>query len=110
MEHQEALLAEYQSLRQEILQGIQLTLQSTLVALPIAAAVMAYGFQAKSSIAFLTAIAVLLSSLWYCTYLLMSVRSIAAYVYAIIEPKVDGLQWETIQVIKRRREVTIYEG
>ena len=46
MENQETVLAEYDTLRQGIIQGIQMNLQAAAVTLPVAGAVIAYGSQA----------------------------------------------------------------
>jgi len=104
MKEQEAILAEYNTLRAELIQYQQMNLQIPIFTLPVAAAVMAYGFQQKYSFAFLTAIAILLTALWYNRFVLASVSSIGAYIYAIIEPKIEGLQWETILASKRAKE------
>ncbi len=104
MKEQEAILAEYNTLRAELIQYQQMNLQIPLFTLPVAAAVMAYGFQQKYSFAFLAAIAILLTALWYNRFVLASVSSIGAYIYAIIEPKIEGLQWETILASKRAKE------
>ena len=104
MKEQEAILAEYNTLRAELIQYQQMNLQIPIFTLPVAAAVMAYGFQQKSSFAFLAAIAILLTALWYNRFVLASVSSIGAYIYAIIEPKIEGLQWETILASKRAKE------
>ncbi len=105
MANQEALLAEYNSLRQELIQTIQMNLQISVGALPIAAGVATYGFQAQNPIAFLAAIVVLLSALWYTAENKKSMYLIGAYLYAIIEPKIDGLQWETLLVESRKRDL-----
>ena len=104
MKEQEAILAEYNTLRAELIQYQQMNLQIPIFTLPAAVAFMAYGFQQKYSVAFLAAIAILLIALWYNRYLLASVCSIGAYIYAIIEPKIEGLQWETILASKRAKE------
>lgn len=44
------------------------------------------------------------TALWYNRFVLASVSSIGAYIYAIIEPKIEGLQWETILASKRAKE------
>ncbi len=104
MKEQEAMLAEYNTLRAELIQYQQMNLQISIFTLPIVAAVMAYGFQQKYSFAFFAAIAILLTALWYSRSVLASVSSIGAYIYAIIEPKIEGLQWETILALKREQE------
>ena len=104
MNDQEARLAEYQTLRAELIQYQQMNLQISIFALPVAAAVMAYGFQQRYSFAFLAAIGILLVALWYSSSLLANVSSIAAYIHAIIEPKIEGLQWETVLATKRTKE------
>ena len=104
MKEQEAMLAEYNTLRAELIQYQQMNLQIPIFTLPVAVAVMAYGFQQKYSFAFLAAIAILLTALWYNRFVLASVSSIGAYIYAIIEPKIEGLQWETILASKRAKE------
>jgi hypothetical protein len=103
-DRQEAILAEYASLRQEITQASQINLQGTTIALTIAAGIIAYGFQSPSSIAFLATIAVLLSALLFNTYVLATIIRGGAYIYALIEPKVEGLQWETMLTERRRRD------
>ena len=104
MKEQEAMLAEYNTLRAELIQYQQMNLQISIFTLPVAAAVIAYGLQQKYSFAFLAAIAILLTALWYSISVLASVGSIGAYIYAIIEPKIEGLQWETILASKREKE------
>lgn len=104
MANQEALLAEYNSLRQELIQTIQMNLQISVGALPVAAGVATYGFQAQNAIAFLAAIVVLLSALWYTAENKKSMHLIGAYIYAIIEPKIEGLQWETLIVESRKKK------
>ena len=81
--NQEGLLAEYNSLRDEINQGIQLTIQTTAVGIPLGAGVIAYAFQTKSSIGFLVVVVLILSALWFGTYELLSIRSIAAYMSGV---------------------------
>jgi hypothetical protein len=104
MKDQEAMLAEYNSLRAELIQYQQMNLQISFFTLPVAAAVMAYGFQQRYSFAFLAAIAILLTALWYSRSVLDRVSSIGAYIYALIEPQIEGLQWETILAAKRKKE------
>jgi hypothetical protein len=104
MKDQEAMLAEYNTLRAELIQYQQMNLQISIFTLPVAATVMAYGFQQKYSFAFLAALAILLIALWYSISVLASVSSIGAYIYAIIEPKIEGLQWETLLASKREKE------
>ena len=104
MKEQEAMLAEYNTLRAELSQYQQMNLQISIFTLPFAAAVMVYGFQQKYSFAFFAAIAILLTALWYSISVLASVSSIGANIYAIIEPKIEGLQWETILASKREKE------
>ena len=104
MKDQEAMLAEYTTLRAELIQYQQMYLQISFFTLPAAAAVMTYGFQQRYSFAFLAAIAILLAALWYSRSVLDRVSSIGAYIYATIEPKIEGLQWETILAARRKKE------
>src|SRR6266566_487257 len=76
MKEQEAMLAEYNTLRAELIQYQQMNLQISIFTLPVAAAVIAYGLQQKYSFAFLAAIAILLTALWYSISVLASVGSI----------------------------------
>jgi len=107
MKDQGAMLAEYNTLRAELIQYQQMNLQISFFTLPVAAAVMAYGFQQRYSFAFLATIAILLTALWYSRSVLDRVSSIGAYIYAIIEPKIEGLQWETILAARREKETLI---
>ena len=104
MKDQEAMLAEYNTLRAELIQYQQIILQISIFTLPIAATVMAYAFQQKYSFAFLAAIVILLTGLWYSISVLARISLIGAYIYATIEPKIEGLQWETILASKREKE------
>jgi hypothetical protein len=104
MKDQEAMLAEYTTLRSELIQYQQMNLQISFFTLPVAAAVMAYGFQQRYSFAFLAAIAILLAALWYSRSVLDRVSSIGAYIYATIEPKIEGLHWETMLAARRKKE------
>lgn len=104
MKDQGAMLAEYTTLRAELIQYQQMNLQISFFTLPVAAAVMAYGFQQRYSFAFFATIAILLTALWYSRAVLDRVSSIGAYIYAIIEPNIEGLQWETILAARREKE------
>lgn len=104
MKDQEAMLAEYTTLRAELIQYQQMNLQISFFTLPVAAAVMAYGFQQRYSFAFLAAIAILLAALWYNRSVLDRVSSIGAYIYATIEPNIEDLHWETILAARRKKE------
>jgi hypothetical protein len=96
MKDQEALLAEYTTLRAELIEYQQMNLQISFFTLPVAAVVIAYGFQQEYSFAFLAAIAILLAASWYSRSVLDRVSSTDAYIYATIEPKIESLHWETI--------------
>ncbi len=104
MANQEALIAEYSTLRQEILQRIQMTLQFTAAGLPVASAFIVYGFQAHNSIAFLAAILTLVAALYYSSHGTNEIVKLGTYIHALIEPKVEGLQWETMVLERRKRE------
>jgi hypothetical protein len=104
MKDHEALLAEYTTLRAELIQYQQMNLQISFFTLLVAAAVRAYGFQQRYSFAFLATIAILLAALWYSRSVLDRVSSIGAYIYATIEPKFEGLHWEKILAARRKKE------
>jgi hypothetical protein len=101
MVDQNARLAEYTSLRQESLQYVQVNVQIAVVTLPIAAALITFGFQSSNYILFLATVFVLLSSLIYSVATTIKMISIGAYIAAIIEARIEDLKWETIIAKKR---------
>ena len=104
MANQEALLAEYSTLRQEILQRIQTNIQIVAAAAAVASAFTVYGFQAQNSIAFLAAAVVPVGTLFYSANSSKELIKAATYIYALIEPKVEGLHWETMGLEMRTRK------
>ncbi|SRR6266851_5188343 len=102
MTDKDALLAEYSSLRLEIIQTTQLNLQGAGLTLPFIIAAITFGIQTRSSIAFIAAIAIMVITLWYFTYAWSNIRFIGAYIYTILEPKIEGLQWQTLLTERRR--------
>ena len=104
MANQEALIAEYNTLRQEILQKEQMNIQFHAAALAVASAFVVYGFQAQNSLAFLAATAIPAAALYYSAFNTREIVKVGAYIYSIIEPKVDDLRWETIALAMRTRK------
>jgi hypothetical protein len=102
MTDKDALLAEYSSLRLEIIQLTQLNLQGTGLTLPFIIAAITFGIQTSTPIAFIAAIAIMIITLWYFTYAWSSIRFVGAYIYTILEPKIEGLQWQTLLTERRR--------
>jgi len=94
--NQEALIAEYSALRQEILQVDQQQMQFVGAALAVASAFVVYGFQAQNSFAFLAASIILLAGMYIGARGTSHVVLVGTYLYAIVEPKVEGLKWETM--------------
>ena len=104
MANQEALIAEYNALRQELLQMMQMNVQFKGAALAVAAAFVVYGFQAQNSIAFVAANVILIATLYYNVRCIKAVVKVGTYIYALIEPNIEGLRWETIAVEMRKKE------
>jgi hypothetical protein len=102
MTNQEGFIAEYSALRQEISQVLQKQVQFVGAALAVASAFIVYGFQAQNSLAFLAASIILLSAIYMSAKSAKHISSVATYLYAIVEPKVEGLQWETMLVESRK--------
>ena len=105
MANQEALIAEYSALRQEISGAQQKRLQFIGAASAVGAAFVVYGFQAQYSLAFLAAFFVLLVTMYYFTVSTRHLVFVGTYLYAIVEPKLEGLQWETMLAERRTREL-----
>jgi len=108
MANQEALIAEYSALRQEILQQMQMNIQFKAASLAVASAFVVYGFQAQNSIAFLSATVILVAALYYSANSTRALITVGTYIYAIIEPKIEGLQWETMTAERRKRKNNIF--
>lgn len=89
------LVAEYKSLRGEINNNSIITAQVFTVTITAAAALIGFGFQTKNWLIFLSPPIILLPSLYFISSQLESTIRIAAYIYAVIEPKSD-FQWETL--------------
>lgn len=104
MANQEALITEYSTLRQEILQRMQMGIQLVAAAGAAASAFAVYGFQAQSSIAFLAAVALLIAGLYYGAATAKELIQIGTYISTLIEPKIEGLKWETMLAEMRKRE------
>src|SRR5438552_3268013 len=104
----EGILAEYNSLRHEIVQTTQMNIQGYAITLPVVTTIIAYGFQVKSPIAFSAAIVILLSTMWYSVILIRAIMSTGAYIHAILEPKVAGLQWESMLKQNRKQRGISY--
>ncbi len=104
MANQEALIAEYSALREEISRVLQNQMQFIGAALAVASAFIVYGFQAHNSLAFLAANIMLLAEMYIGANSTRHVALVATYLYAIVEPKVEGLQWETMLAENRKRE------
>jgi hypothetical protein len=108
--NQDAILAEYNSLKQEIIQTTQLNIQGSIGILPIAAAIITYGYQAKNTAAFLLTIILLLSMLLYNATCIRNVMGTGAYIHAIIEPKINNLRWETMLEKSRGKSKALYQN
>ncbi len=104
MANQEALIAEYSTLRQEILQRMQMSTQLLAAAGAAASAFAVYGFQAQNSIAFLAAVAILIAALYYGSATSKELIKVGTYICTLIEPKIEGLKWETMLAEMRKRE------
>jgi len=104
MTNQEATIAEYDALRQEITQTSQKHMQIIGAALTVVSVFIAYGFQAQSSLAFLAANVIFVGTIYIIADSKRHITSVSTYLYAIVEPKVEGLQWETMYEENRKRE------
>jgi hypothetical protein len=104
MANQEALIAEYSALRQEISGTHDKRMQFVGAALAVGAAFVAYGFQAQYSLAFCSALFILLSAMYYSASSTRHIVLVSTYLYAIVESKVEGLQWETMFAESRKSE------
>jgi hypothetical protein len=98
---QQALIAEYGQLRQEMMTFGQSGIQAVGVGIPIAAGFIVFGFQLHSSIAFLCVIASLGACLWFAMRQYGHVIWVGAYIFTVIEPQVSGLQWEHLVAAER---------
>ena len=87
MVKQEAVIAEYSMLRQEISQVVQKQMQFIGAALAVASVFIVYGFQAQNSLIFLAAIVILLAAMYFDADSLRHIILVATYLYAIVEPK-----------------------
>ena len=79
-------------------------MQFRVGALPVAAAFIVYGFQAQNPLAFLAAIIILLAAMYIGADGTRHVTLVTTYLYTIVEPKVEGLQWETMYAESRKRQ------
>jgi hypothetical protein len=104
MANQEALMAEYSVLRQDITQTSQKNMQIIGAALAVVSIFIVYGFQAQSSLAFFAANIIFIGTIYIVADGRRHIISVATYLYAIVEPKVEGLQWETMAEEYRKRE------
>src|SRR5947209_17703413 len=104
MANQEALIAEYDVLRQEISQTSQKQMQIIGTALAVISVFIVYGFQAQNSLAILAANIIALGTIYIVANGKGHTTSVDTYLYAIVEPKVEGLQWETMVEESRKRE------
>ena len=105
METQDVLIAEYNSLREEIQSNSRLTAQIFTVAMTASASLIGYGLQASNWIVFLSPFAILLPSLYFISSQLETTTRIAAYIQTTIEPKLNGLNWETEWLRIRERNL-----
>src|SRR5947209_8405171 len=104
MANQEALIAEYSVLRQEISQASQKQMQTIGAVLAVVSVFIVYGFQAQSSLAFLFANIISVGTIYIVADGRRHISLVATYLYAIVEPKVEGLQWETMLAENHTRE------
>jgi hypothetical protein len=104
MANQEALIAEYSALRQEISGAHDKRMQFVGAGLAVGAAFVTYGFQARYSLAFCAALFILLSAMYHSAVTTRHIILVTSYLYAIVEPKVEGLQWETMYAESRKSE------
>lgn len=95
MENKDDLITEYKALREEIKTNSQLTAQVFTIAMTASAALIGYGLQASYWPIFLSPFAILIPSLYFISSQLESTTRIAAYMQIYIEPKLEGLNWET---------------
>lgn len=100
---QAAILAEYSALMQRVADSEELQAQVAVVALPLAGAVLAYAYFNSDSLAVLAVIVVLAAALWYSVSIVEDILRVTSYISAVIEPKVPGLQWETMLVKLRSK-------
>src|SRR5947209_2129267 len=103
MASQEALIAEYSALREEITQVLQKQMQFVGAALAVASAFIVYGFQAQNSLAFLATNILLLAMMYIRANTIKHLVLVSTYLYAVVEPKVEGLQWETMLAATHKR-------
>jgi hypothetical protein len=96
MDEKDGLLAEYQTLRAEILQNDQLIQRMSMFAFwAIAAPLAAFSFKTPMSELLVLPPVAYLIYLLMVTHKLEGTVRIATYISKFIEPKVPGLGWET---------------
>lgn len=100
-------LKEYESLREEILQGSRVVLQVVSIAFSATGIIIVQGIaQPKAGqmyLAFLIPFPILWISFTYVAIKRWSILRIGAYIRACIEPLMDGPGWETLLDVHRRR-------
>lgn len=88
----QAMIAEYVSIRDEIIHIEGIEFQILTLALPIAGALVAYGYQQQSPVPILIAGAVLTALIFGRNITNANYLKLSAYLSTVLEPKVPGLQ------------------
>jgi hypothetical protein len=108
---QSAILAEYSALREELGGYLQRQDQIANVVVPIVAAVLFYAYQSRAAVAFLGVIVILASSFWFFADTSYKIKRLSSYIAGVIEPRVPGLQWQTLfdRTLRRRNPLVKFE-
>lgn len=95
-------LAEYQSLRQELMQNQQIMFNLIALMLGATGVVLGYGIEKGDGVILLANVVILPSLFIYLIRKRRGVVRLAAYIEFCVEPYVAGLQWETLKRYERR--------
>jgi hypothetical protein len=90
----QAALAEYSTLQGRLTNYVQVTTQVTTVSVPIAGALVAFGYQQHNPVAILAGAATLIATLAGLGIVGSEVQRMRSYIYMVLEPNIPGLRWE----------------
>ncbi|MDZ4180824.1 MAG: hypothetical protein U1E29_16605 [Coriobacteriia bacterium] len=91
----ENLIVEYEALRAEISSNSNVVANVFAITITGVAALIGYGIETLNWMVLLAPFALLIPSLWFVASQIESTVRIATYIRTFIEPRAEGLAWET---------------
>lgn len=95
MNEQENIIREYETLREEIKQKIELHNSLITFMITTVVAILAFALESNNTLLYLLPFCVIISISMRIAYYMEAIVKLSAYIIIYIEDKIEGLNWET---------------